>query len=86
MSTTVNCSVPVFEESATNVAVIVTGEAGTAVGATYAAVAGVVEGVTGVSVPHGFGVPVQAVPLRLQVTDVFAELDTLAVSVTDCVG
>jgi hypothetical protein len=48
------------------------------------AVAGVVAGVTGVSVPHAL--PVQLALLRLQVTAVFVEPVTVAVMTTDCVG
>ena len=71
----VNVSEPFTEVSAVNVAVIVAEPV--VAGATYVAVAGVVGGVTGVSVPP---------PLRLQVTaEVFA-FDTAAVSVRDWVG
>ena len=75
MSITLRASGPLTEGSETNVAVIVA-EPG-APGATYVAVAGVVAGVTGVSVPG---------PLRLQVTVVVVLFDTVAVSVKDWVG
>ena len=75
MSTMVNVSVPFTVASAANVAVIVAEPA--AAGATYVAVAGVVGGVTGVSVPP---------PLRLQVTAELFAFDTAAVSVRVWVG
>jgi hypothetical protein len=64
----VSASEPFTVVSAVNVAVIVAGEPAVP-GATYVAVAGVVGGVTGVSVPA---------PLRLQVTAVVGAFDTLA--------
>jgi hypothetical protein len=76
MSTMVSASEPFTVVSAVNVAVIVACEPAVP-GATYVAVAGVVGGVTGVSVPG---------PLRLQVTAVVGAFDTVAVSVRDWVG
>ena len=56
-------------------------------GATYFAVAGVGAGLSGVSVPHGFGEPVHvAAGPKLQVTVVVVEFDTVAVSVRGWVG
>jgi hypothetical protein len=52
------------------------------------AVAGVVAGVTGVRVPHGFGVPVHVKPVlvSLQVTAVFVLFVTVAVRINDWVA
>ena len=77
---------PVVDESDVKVAVTVTPEIGVA-GATYFAVAGVGAGLSGVSVPHGFGEPVHvAAGPKLQVTVVVVEFDTVAVSVRGWVG
>jgi hypothetical protein len=89
MSTRVNANGPDMEVSDVSVAVTVGSEPERHVvwethgGAVKAAVAGVVGGVTGVSVPHEFDAPLQ---LRLQVTAVFVEFDTVAVSVSGWPG
>ena len=70
MSTTPKASGPLIEESEASVAVTV---ADPVPEATKIAVAGVVAGVTGVKVPG---------PLRLQLTAVVVEFDTVAVSVS----
>ena len=69
-------SVPVAEGSAHDVAVMVTpGGLGTVAGATYAPV-------DALMVPHGFPLPVQAVPLTVQVTTWLVEAGaTVAVNV-----
>ena len=78
---TLTPSEPVTVESDCNVAVIVTAPEGlgAVAGAVYVAVAGVVTGVTGVIVPQAL--PMQSVPLRLQVTAVAVVPVTVAVKV-----
>ncbi len=76
--TTFTPRLPIAVESACDVAVNVTA-------AGFGAVAGALYRPVGSIVPHGFGVPVHAVPLRLQVTAVFVVPVTAAVNCTDWV-